>query len=132
MQVEPAVWHMQVSVVRRVALGQSEFDFLGAYNESAMNAQAVDPVAQATFISIPNGPAMASIGLEFFAVHPNAAKSWGRWTRALLVILWGFTATGEVEAITGVEALAMWTQATTMINQVLQGLPISARLQMRG
>ena len=94
-------------------------------------AQAVDPVAHATFTSIPNGPGMASIGLDFFALHPNAAKSWGRWTRALLVILWGFTASGDVEAITGVEALAMWTQATTVINQVLQGLPIAARLQMR-
>ena len=92
----------------------------------------MDPVALATFTSIPNGQVMASICLEFFARHPNAAKSWGQWTRALLVVLWGFTATGDVEAITGVEALAMWTQATTVINQVLQGLPTSARLQMRG
>ena len=132
MEVEPAVWTMQVSVLRRTALGQSEFDFIKAYNESAMSAEAVDPVAQATFLSIPNGSVMASIGLEFFARYPNAAKSWGRWTRALLVVLWGFTATGDVEAITGVEALAMWTQATTVINEVLQGLPTSARLQMRG
>ena len=132
MQFDPTVWHMQVSAARREALGQSGFHFITAYHESATSTDAMDPVAAATFRSIPNGQVMASICLDFFAVHPNAAKSWGQWTRALLVVLWGFTATGDVEAITGVEALAMWTQATTVINQVLQGLPISARLQMRG
>ena len=127
MQVESHVWHMQVSVARRAALGQSEFDFLTAYHDSATSQDAVDPVAYATYVSIPNGSVMGSICLDFFARHPDAAKSWGSWTRALLLVLWGFTADGDVDAITGIEALSMWTQATEVINELLEGLPISAR-----
>ena len=114
------IWTMQISQVRRQAMGQSVWKLLTTINDN-------EDWLLLTTKAVSNGAVMASL-MQFFQVYPAAAREWGYMIRAILVLLWCLSCDDDWESVTGEEALELWEGVTQEVNTVL---PPQARLHAR-
>jgi hypothetical protein len=114
------IWTMQISQVRRQAMGQSVWKLLTTINDN-------EDWLLLTTKAVSNGAVMESL-MQFFQVYPAAAREWGYMIRAILVLLWCLSCDDDWESVTGEEALELWEGVTQEVNTVL---PPQARLHAR-